>query len=442
METAQRRAEGRYLSQPDAAIASRGHIELPPPLARHTNRGSRRWHIAPVSIDCTPLRAMLRDLPSLSFRQVRRTPQEPLFNALLHKHHELGYRQPVGEHLKYLVYAGQWLVAALAWSSAAHGLTCRDRFIGWSPEARRRNRHLLAYNTRFLVPPWVQVPHLASHVLGRMARRLSADWQQLYGHPVYFLETFVDPARHRGTCYRAANWIVLGQTFGRGHRCPTSRPNRSPEAGPGLPSGQAIPRIARGRGTRVARRCEDMKPHPDVIEVDEKELQAKLHRIEEVLGLEFAKPFRQLLDGYVTVLGLLREKSISIKRLQKILFGGSSELSSKIMPEEESSSEPVTDTATGDVPAAATDVSPPAENGAAEQQCDPGSDAVAASSDATHATTRSQSGGRATDAIRPVHTRAAIRWLLHTIHYVRGTAVRIVGKAPFTASQSGLRLCV
>ena len=139
---------------------------------------------------------MLRDLPSLSFRQVRRTPQEPLFNALLHKHHELGYRQPVGEHLKYLVYAGQWLVAALAWSSAAHGLTCRDRLIGWSPEARRRNRHLLAYNTRFLVPPWVQVPHLASHVLGRMARRLSADWQQLYGHPVYFLETFVDP---RGT---------------------------------------------------------------------------------------------------------------------------------------------------------------------------------------------------------------------------------------------------
>jgi hypothetical protein len=203
-----------------------GHIELPPPMAQHTNRGNRRWRIASVPIDCTPLRATLRDLPSLSFRQVRRTPQEPLFNALLHNHHALGYRQPVGEHLKYLVYAGPWLVAALAWSSAAHGLTCRDRFIGWSPQARRRNRHLLAYNTRFLVPPWVQVPHLASHVLGRMARRLSADWQQIYGHPVYFLETFVDPTRHRGTCYRAANWIVLGRTFGRGHRCPTSQPNR------------------------------------------------------------------------------------------------------------------------------------------------------------------------------------------------------------------------
>jgi len=211
-----------------------GHIELPPPLARHTNRGSRRWHIATVSIDCRPLRAALRDLPPLSFRQVRRTPQEPLFNALLHQHHELGYRQPVGEHLKYLVYAGQWLVAALAWSSAAHGLTCRDQFIGWSLEARRRNRHLLAYNTRFLVPPWVQVPHLASHVLGRMARRLPADCSRstVIG---LFPGNVRGPARHRGTCYRAANWIALGQTFGRGHRCPTSRPNRPPKLVLGYP---------------------------------------------------------------------------------------------------------------------------------------------------------------------------------------------------------------
>ena len=125
-----------------------------------------------------------------------------------------------------MVFARERVVAALSWSSAAHGLTCRDRFIGWSLEARRRHRHLLAYNSRFLIPPWVQVPHLASHVLGRLARRLSADWQDVYDHPVYFLETFVDPARHRGTCYRAANWIVLGETCGRGHRCPSQQPNR------------------------------------------------------------------------------------------------------------------------------------------------------------------------------------------------------------------------
>jgi hypothetical protein len=166
---------------------------------------------------------------------VRRTPEEPWFNALLSQHHELGYVQPVGEQLKYLVYAGDRVVAAFSWSSAAHGLTCRDQFLGWSMEARRRNRHLLAYNSRFLIPPWVEVPHLASHVLGRMARLLPVDWQRIYGHPLYFLETFVDPTRHRGTCYLAANWIVLGETFGRGHRCPTMEPNRSVKLVLGLP---------------------------------------------------------------------------------------------------------------------------------------------------------------------------------------------------------------
>lgn len=204
-----------------------GHIQLPPPRNRHVNHVGRHRRAANVPIDCRPLRASLRELRPLSLRQVRRTKDEPLFGALLHKHHELGYTQPVGEQLKYLVYTGDRVVAALAWSSAAHGLKCRDRFIGWSVQAKRNNRHLLAYNSRFLIPPWVQVPHLASHVLGQMARRLPADWQQLYGHPVCFLETFVDPGRHRGTCYLAANWIILGQTFGRGHRCPTKQPNRS-----------------------------------------------------------------------------------------------------------------------------------------------------------------------------------------------------------------------
>lgn len=208
------------------ALHRGGHVELPAPRRQHTNLGLWRRRAAPVPIDQTPVCASLAELGPLSFRQVRRTEAEPLFNALLAGHHELGYVQPVGEQLKYLVYAGERVVAALAWSSAAHGLTCRDRFLGWSAQTRRKNRHLLAYNSRFLVPPWVQVPHLASHVLGRIARRIAADWERIYQHPVYFLETFVDPARHRGTCYRAANWIVLGETFGRGHRCPTNKPNR------------------------------------------------------------------------------------------------------------------------------------------------------------------------------------------------------------------------
>jgi hypothetical protein len=203
-----------------------GHLQLPAPRHRQTNRPAGQRRAPAVPIDRTPLAGPLADLLPLSFRLVRRTDEEPLFQALLQEHHELGYTQPVGEHLKYLVYSGTRVVAALAWSSAAHGLTCRDRFLGWSREARRRNRHLLAYNSRFLIPPWIHVPHLASHVLGRIARRLSQDWEQSYQHALYFLETFVDPTRHRGSCYRAANWIVLGATSGRGHRCPTRQPNR------------------------------------------------------------------------------------------------------------------------------------------------------------------------------------------------------------------------
>jgi hypothetical protein len=203
-----------------------GHLQLPTPRHRQTNRPGGPRRAPAVRIDRTPLDGPLADLLPLTFRLVRRTDEEPLFQALLQEHHELGYTQPVGEHLKYLVYSGARVVAALAWSSAAHGLTCRDRFLGWSREARRRNRHWLAYNSRFLIPPWIRVPHLASHVLGRLARRISQDWEQVYHHPIYFLETFVDPTRHRGSCYRAANWRVLGETSGRGHRCPSKQPNR------------------------------------------------------------------------------------------------------------------------------------------------------------------------------------------------------------------------
>jgi hypothetical protein len=94
-------------------------------------------------------------------------------------------------------------------------------------EARRRNIHLLAYNTRFLILPWVTVPHLASHILGRMARLVPGDWERLYAHPVYLLETFIDPERFRGTCYRAANWVLLGRTTGRGKNDLTHKANRS-----------------------------------------------------------------------------------------------------------------------------------------------------------------------------------------------------------------------
>ena len=203
-----------------------GLIELPPVRREMRNPLARRSAPGLVSVEATALQASLAEIRPLEFRQVRRTPQEALFNSLIEHHHYLGYTQPVGEHLKYLVFARGRPIACLAFSSAPRHLGSRDRFIGWDKQARLKNIGLLAYNTRFLILPWVTVPHLASHILGRMARALSADWQRLYGHPIYFVETFIDPARFRGTCYRAANWIYLGQTTGRGKDAPTHKPNR------------------------------------------------------------------------------------------------------------------------------------------------------------------------------------------------------------------------
>ena len=204
-----------------------GLIELPPARRVTRNPMVERSRPVLVSVDETPLLASFCELGPLEVRQVRRTPEEALFNSLLAHHHYLGYTQPVGEHLKYLVYAQGRVIACVAWSSAPRHLGSRDRFIGWDKQARLRNIRLVAYNTRFLVMPWVVVPHLASHILGRMARVLSADWQRVYAHPIYFVETFIDPQRFRGTCYRAANWTLMGQTTGRGKDAPTRAQNRS-----------------------------------------------------------------------------------------------------------------------------------------------------------------------------------------------------------------------
>ena len=204
-----------------------GEIELPCVRFTPPNPLVRRPRPTPVLMDTTPLQGPLSQLGPLRFQQVRRTGDEPVFNSLIEHHHYLGYEQPVGEHLKYLVWVQGRPVACLAWSSAPRHLGSRDRFIGWSAQARRRNLRFVAYNSRFLILPWVQVEHLASHLLGHMARRLSGDWEQVYGHPIYFLETFVDPQRFRGTCYRAANWVLMGYTTGRGKDDQTNRPNRS-----------------------------------------------------------------------------------------------------------------------------------------------------------------------------------------------------------------------
>jgi hypothetical protein len=217
------------------ALHRNGHIELPSVRCRPHNPLVVRAPRSRVEVDTTPIRERLEALRPLTFSQVRRTPQESLFDGLVEEHHYLGYTQPVGEHLKYLVKAGERPIACFALSSAPRHMAPRDRFIGWSKEARKRNIGLLAYNTRFLVLPWVRVEHLASHLLSRMARRVSSDWEALYGHPVLYLESFVDLSRFRGTCYRAANWHFLGPTTGRGKNDLTKKPNRPVKEVLGLP---------------------------------------------------------------------------------------------------------------------------------------------------------------------------------------------------------------
>lgn len=193
-----------------------GQLRLP---RRRTNpiRGFHNRTLPLVAHATDPIRDSLRQLQPLTMSVVTPgTEALQLFNCLLHHYHYLGHRNTVGENIRYLACdcLGRPVACAL-FGSAAWKCAVRDTFLGWERAARERNLQGLTNNTRFLVLPWITVPHLASHVLGLIARRIRADWQAKYGHPVQALETFVDRDRFRGTCYRAANWVRLGATQGR-----------------------------------------------------------------------------------------------------------------------------------------------------------------------------------------------------------------------------------
>lgn len=191
-----------------------GLVELPP--IQHRGRTGRRRPIQVPLHSREPIRTSLQELGAIDFKMVRGSHWEPLYKGLIHAYHYLGYCQTVGEHLKYMAFYQGRPLACISWGAAAWKVAPRDQFIGWQPVDRDRNIHLIAQNTRFLILPWVQVPHLASHLLGRMARVLPGDWERVYNHPLVLLETFVDCGRFEGTCYKAANWIHAGFTKGRG----------------------------------------------------------------------------------------------------------------------------------------------------------------------------------------------------------------------------------
>jgi hypothetical protein len=193
-----------------------GLIRLPKRRLPSAN-GLRNRNVPLVDHVSEPVRCALADLRPLTVSVVEPGSEDlKLFNCLLSRYHYLGHRNTVGENIRYLVRArtGRPLGCAL-FGSAAWKCVARDAWIGWDRSAREKNLGLLTNNTRYLVLPWVRVPHLASHLLGLITRRIRADWQAKYGHPVHALETFVDRRRHKGTCYRAANWVRLGATQGR-----------------------------------------------------------------------------------------------------------------------------------------------------------------------------------------------------------------------------------
>lgn len=196
-------------------LEAKGYIILPE-RATFPSNGLQNRSIPEIHHDTSPIEASLKDLLPLSVEIVKAKVSSSLFRYLLTRYHYLGYNVTVGENIKYFIKDkfGRPLSCVL-FGSAAWKVACRDGYLGWPKECREKNLFLATNNMRFLVLPWVRVAHLASHILGRIARRIKQDWVERYGHPVVLLETFVDTSRFRGTCYRAANWQYVGQTKGR-----------------------------------------------------------------------------------------------------------------------------------------------------------------------------------------------------------------------------------
>lgn len=197
-------------------LEQRGWVRLPPRRRVSPNR-QRLAAPAPRDWDQRAIRGQLAQLSPVGIQEVsrQREGREEL-RALLARFHYLGYRAPAGENLQYVVRdRAARLLAGVVFAGAAWKCAARDKWIGWHRYQREARLNRIANNVRFLLPPWVQVPHLGSWILGALEGRIAGDWQTKYGHPVVLLETFVEPDRFAGTCYRAANWERVGQTTGR-----------------------------------------------------------------------------------------------------------------------------------------------------------------------------------------------------------------------------------
>ncbi len=197
-------------------LEKRGLIQLPPPLHPSRRPGYKNKTSLPKDFKTTPLTHSLKFFSTIDISMVRGGSDESLYNAVIGSYHYLGYHQGTGEQLKYIIRGEGQILAAIGFGGAAFKSAARDHLIGWDNDSRQQHLVQVVNNNRFLILPWIRVPHLASHILGRVIRRLKEDWQAYYNREIVLLETFVEQARFKGTCYKAANWRYIGETKGRG----------------------------------------------------------------------------------------------------------------------------------------------------------------------------------------------------------------------------------
>jgi len=194
-----------------------GLIELPPSRIGVVRK--RAHFPSTCASDAqTPIRQSVHELPRITLQVVSGKSNSLLWNEYMARYHYLGYAAMSGSQIRYNVFAGEQLVACISFCACAWKLKDRERFIGWSEQQRQKNLQLVINNARFLVLPWIQSKGLASKILALAARQLPKDWKHRYGFEPVLLETFVEYERHKGTCYKAANWVNVGRTAGRGKK--------------------------------------------------------------------------------------------------------------------------------------------------------------------------------------------------------------------------------
>jgi hypothetical protein len=213
-------------------LEQRGLLRLPETRQRRPGGGHHEDAERLRLLDALgPVPGMVECQPEGTFTLRPIAPEErDGFRLHLQRYHYLGFKRSVGESMGYAAFVGQELVALLDWGAAFLHCGPRDHFVGWDDATRERKLPLVVGNRRFLVLPWIRIPHLASRILAANLRRLSSDWQEAYGHPVLLAETFVDVSRFKGTCYRAANWRCLGQTSGNSRLSDGTRVRGCPKA--------------------------------------------------------------------------------------------------------------------------------------------------------------------------------------------------------------------